>query len=636
VRRQRGNRATDRASSAWHFLPSGLAFLLLSIANCTAAAQAQAVESQAVESAPESQEAAQLLLKADSLKTSNHAEFAALVRRLEEQSAQLSVPQQQYLRYLKGWQNAYDGHYDAAIALLKTSIDESRDATLQFRAAATVINVLVLERQYEEAFAQLSKLLELLPGVSDRQAREQGLAIAASLYNQVGQYDLGLNYAEQLIEEGLIEASQPIEASQRGRGGCVGAQLRLEALYKSGKLRTVGGEFRKGIDACVKSGEPVYANAIRTFEVRLFIDQGKFDDAIALLKEHYDEVRRARYPRMISEYDALLAQCYRSKGNAVLTRTFASHAIESGVQSQYTEPMVSAYRLLYLLAQEQGDFRSALAFHEKYAAADKAYLDDVSVRQLAYQKVQHQGIANRLQIEALNKQNQVLQLERALGDKAVENSRLYIALLLLSLVFIAFWAYKTKRSQLHFMKRSQQDGLTGIANRPHFIDQADRVLEASSRAQQDVCVILCDLDQFKAINDRYGHAAGDFVLKQTVNACQTHLRANDLFGRLGGEEFGILLPGCNAEQARQRSEQLREAIAGISTSRGGMESGVSASFGIASTQTSSYELWQLLAHADAALYRAKRTGRNRVILFDRDGEIDAAADLSGKQARGFG
>jgi diguanylate cyclase (GGDEF)-like protein len=218
-----------------------------------------------------------------------------------------------------------------------------------------------------------------------------------------------------------------------------------------------------------------------------------------------------------------------------------------------------------------------------------------------------------------------LQLQQALGKKAVETSRLYILLLITIAAFIALWAYRTKLSQLHFMKLSRIDGLTGIANRPHFIEEAQRTLENGRRMRQEVCVVLCDLDHFKTINDRYGHPAGDLVLKQSVAACRAHLRATDLFGRFGGEEFCILLPGCTLADARQRCEQLRGAIAALAAQPGSMVPNVSASFGVASTAASGYELRQLLAHADAALYRAKNTGRNCVVLYEAIHAVDALA-----------
>ena len=129
------------------------------------------------------------------------------------------------------------------------------------------------------------------------------------------------------------------------------------------------------------------------------------------------------------------------------------------------------------------------------------------------------------------------------------------------------------------MRLSQLDGLTGIANRPRFIELAESALDDGAKSTQEVSVVLCDLDHFKSINDKHGHAAGDFVLKQTVTACQMHLRSSDIFGRFGGEEFAVVLPGCNLHDARLRAEQLRLAIAAISGSYDGVELTVSASFG---------------------------------------------------------
>jgi len=166
------------------------------------------------------------------------------------------------------------------------------------------------------------------------------------------------------------------------------------------------------------------------------------------------------------------------------------------------------------------------------------------------------------------------------------------------------------------MKLSQRDGLTGIANRTHFIERAERVLGANTRSGDEVCVALFDLDHFKSINDRFGHAAGDFVLKQTAAVSQSLLRPQDLFGRVGGEEFGILLEKCELSVARQRCEQLRTAIASIPVGEVGIDTNVTASFGLASTRTSGYDFRLLLGHADAALYDAKSAGRNCCVTYD--------------------
>jgi diguanylate cyclase (GGDEF)-like protein len=570
-------------------------------------------------------EASTLLQQADRMKTADPGGFASRLDVLLARIHELSPSQQELVRYLQAWKSAYDGQYDLAISRLQATIRETHDVTLKFRANASIINVLLVGSHYEEALTQLTQLLVLLPKVTDRAAREQGLVVAAQLYNEVGQYDLGITYSQKLIDENWL-----------GRGVCKGLDQKLRAEVASGKVRSVGPEFATGVEACTKLNELGYANFIRTYAAKVYIADNELDQAIRLLTDHYPEAVQTHYRHLISNYEALLAEAYQKKGNYAAAHQFALRTIASAIPNEVTQPLVVAYRLLYEQAKQQGDYKAALEYHEKFAAADKGYLDVTTARQLAYQRVAHETVANKLQIETLNKENHVLQLEQALGSKAVENSRLYIMLLLMTVGFVGFWAYRTKRLQLHFMSLSQIDGLTGTANRPHFLDQAQQALESAHKAHQPVCVILCDLDYFKSINDKFGHAAGDQVLRQTVTQCQVFLRPGDLFGRFGGEEFCILLAGCGLEDARLRAEQLRQTIAGISVD-GTSVSKASASFGIASTASSGYDLRQLLAHADSALYAAKRAGRNRVAVYESnvtmmDAAVPEIGDGSGSHA----
>lgn len=571
-------------------LGSSLALALLAIDSVDAA------------DAPDAQ---RMLVRAEEIKISDPRQFAEMMSRLSERSASLPRNQREHFEYLQAWQVAYTGDFRKAVPLLQSLIDRAEDVDVRGRALATMVNVHAIASNYEQAFPQLNRLLDVLPHIKDPVARQQGMEVAAFLYGVVGEHELALNYAQRVIDE-----------NRTTRGACRGNQLKLQALYKRGSLKADSAAFADAVAACIKHGELLTANQIRTYIVRLLLAEGSVDAAIRLLRQYYQEVQETRYPRGISEYDALLATAHQQRGDLTSARQYALRALETGVKDQPTEPIVTAYRVLYEIAVKQGDTATALSYLEKYVSADKGYLDDVSARQLAYERAKHENASNKLQIEALNQENKLLQLQRELDSKAAEASRLYIALLLLVVIFIALWAYRTKRSQLYFMKLSQVDSLTGIANRPRFIDLAESVLEAALKSGQQVSVVLCDLDYFKAINDRYGHAAGDHVLRQAVNACQTHLRVSDIFGRVGGEEFGIVLPGCGLDDAKQRAERLRAAVKALVPEYEGELCPVSASFGVTSTEMSGYELRQLLAHADWALYRAKAAGRDRVMPYE--------------------
>jgi len=240
--------------------------------------------------------------------------------------------------------------------------------------------------------------------------------------------------------------------------------------------------------------------------------------------------------------------------------------------------------------------------------------------------VKQQVLDKKLQIEALTGSNRVLQLEKAVAAKSEETERLYVLLLASVLGFILLWGYRTKRSQLRFQKLSRRDGLTGILNRQHFMDEAKTLLQECRNSGREICLVLIDLDNFKAVNDSHGHVAGDGVLQCTTAVLQVNMRAMDIFGRVGGEEFGVLLPDCVLGNAHQRAEELRLAIGRMDRAETGIDFNVSASFGVASGREAGYDLRQMLIHADSALYLAKRNGRNRVEAFTAEvaDEVTAA------------
>jgi diguanylate cyclase (GGDEF)-like protein len=559
----------------------------------------------------DSAEPAQLLKQADIIKTSNHAEFLQIMSRLGGHASKLSPEQRFYLSYLQGWQVAYTGDYGAAVPLLNAVIEKSNDEVLRFRVRLTLVNMLGLGAHYQEAFTQISELLDQLPEISDKTARIQALAVAALLYNQAGQYETGLVYAEQLLNEDHV-----------GDGACYGMYYKIEALYKAGQHKSIDDLAKKGIDICSAANKALYANGIRFYVASFDMDHGKAAAAIKLLSDNYADVQRIGYPWVISEFESLLAQSYWRQGNWALAKKFAINAVAHSIKNEYTKPLTSAYEVLYQIEQMKGDSAAALTYHEKYMAADKAYLTEVSTRALAYQAVKQQVAAKKMQIGELSKENQILQLRQALDTKASETTRLYVALLLTILASVAFWAYRVKRSQLRFMKMARRDGLTGIFNRQHFVAAAEQQLQYCEKSKRVASLIVIDLDHFKIVNDTHGHAAGDHVLCRAAAACQAHLRSTDVFGRLGGEEFGILMPECDGQRTASRAELIRVAISSVSDSEETQGIMISASFGVASTTYASYNLRQLLIHADKALYTAKREGRNRVVLFDGTGQVD--------------
>jgi two-component system, cell cycle response regulator len=163
-------------------------------------------------------------------------------------------------------------------------------------------------------------------------------------------------------------------------------------------------------------------------------------------------------------------------------------------------------------------------------------------------------------------------------------------------------------------RRANHDALTGAANRGAVLSKVESEAARSARQGTHYCLILFDIDFFKRINDSHGHRAGDIVLKEAVRRAQLELRPYDVLGRYGGEEFMVLLPGCELRAGAVVAERLRKSLADSPFQIDKIAIEVTASFGIVCSSQPHSSLEMLVDAADSALYRAKANGRNRIEL----------------------
>jgi diguanylate cyclase (GGDEF)-like protein len=163
--------------------------------------------------------------------------------------------------------------------------------------------------------------------------------------------------------------------------------------------------------------------------------------------------------------------------------------------------------------------------------------------------------------------------------------------------------------------QSIRDGLTGLFNR-HFLEIAlERELARATRRKGSLAVLMIDVDHFKKLNDQFGHSAGDSVLKEIARIFRASVRTEDLVCRYGGEEFTIILPDISSEDAYNRAQVIRQAVADLRTELGNdLYNSVTISIGGAVFPGNGQSSDLLMRHADAALYRAKHDGRNKVVM----------------------
>lgn len=169
-----------------------------------------------------------------------------------------------------------------------------------------------------------------------------------------------------------------------------------------------------------------------------------------------------------------------------------------------------------------------------------------------------------------------------------------------------------KRQERELSRLAWTDSLTGVLNRHRFLELAETQLAQSQRHFRDVSLLMLDLDNFKTINDCHGHAAGDHVLRSICKCWQSQLRGHDLIGRLGGEEFGVLLPETRGNGALVVAERLRKITEQQEFVYDGAVIQVSVSIGAAVYENIADTITSVIKRADQSLYKAKSSGRNRV------------------------
>lgn len=546
----------------------------------------------------------------ESVRLSDHPRFVRMLAQIHGEAPAMTSSQQWRLRYLDGWESAFEGDYPTAELRLKNVVGQSGDVNLAAKAGAVLISVQVFNQKYEDAYRGAVAMIAELPRVTSPDARQYVLHNLSQVLDFAGQPDLALKYARMMRD--------PLPA---GDSPCDSLVLEIAALESLGRLNSSSPELKQTIQTCLAAGKLVIADTARLIQVDRYLAEHRPRDALDLVERIAPGIRKTGFYSHILAVRLQRAQANLALGHDAKAEQAARQVIAMSTTEDKSVHLADAYHVLYEIEKKRGHGMAALRFYERYVTQNTGYLNDVSARALAYQRVQQNLLAQKMQNEALERQNQVLRLRQALTQQEARSTRLYALLLLAALTLLVLWLVRVKRLQLRFREMARRDGLTGILNHQHFMQAAEAAVAEQGRSSGNVALALIDLDHFKQINDTHGHVTGDQALRHIVSVVQAWLRPGDLFGRLGGEEFGLLLTGCAHDECVALAEHIREAVASTPLRMEGEPIVVTASIGMAFTEQVGFELPRMFHHADAALYAAKRTGRNRVITEVADDDL---------------
>lgn len=481
----------------------------------------------------------------------------------------------------------------------------ANDVKVEAEARAKLATLLYDRGAMAEALANLQRVYRISAQLGNEKARLDALADMANVYAdvKVGQYDRAIEYYRQLVK-GYATHGQPNDVA--------------DTLFNIGSTFEVKGNMT--------AAEFHYRQALASFEKlrrgddiaftkralgSSLVKQNRASEALPLYDAALAFYENARNDQGIAHVKQFRAMAYRRLGRAeeaLRDLAAARRYYEKERNARYLERNNEETALVY---EQIGDWRNAYTFRSRHAALQQ---------QLAAER--RDELTSRLHVEfeaeKKEQENRTLARENALRAAALQqaqrNQKLQFAVIALTALLavalgLLFWRQLVNARRMRAM--AMTDELTRLPNRRHILTTLEIVFDDAKRHGRPVALIVFDIDRFKRINDTYGHAAGDEVLKAVAHTCRMSLHPGDQLGRIGGEEFLVVLQtGATAEQANEVAERLRAAVERLDVPAIAADLPVTISLGV--WVTNEYDTNAAIAAADSLLYRAKESGRNRV------------------------
>lgn len=502
----------------------------------------------------------------------------------------------------EGKDDAAEREYAAAAAVAKRAGDEA--------AEADALSNVGFQQYSRGAMADALTNLQTAYRTNVRLGREKerldALSMIANVYadSQVGQYDRAIEYYRQLLPEyekralpkDVADTLYNIAATLETKGNFAGAELHyrraLAAFEKLERASDVAYTKRSLGSSIMKQGRA--AEALPLFDAALeFFERNGNAGEVALVRQFRGMAYRrlGRSAEALRELDAA-RRFYEQENNV---RFLEKNAEE-----------------VALVHAQRGDWRQAWEAGRRH---------DELQQKLAASRRDEQSSRLRVEFDAEKKEqeNRALARENTLRAatlrEAQRNQKLQIVVIALTALLAAALAVLFRRQVVHARRMREMamtDELTRLPNRRHILAAVEIAFAAAKRESRAATVMVFDIDRFKRINDTYGHAAGDAILQSVARTCRLELRGADQLGRIGGEEFLVVLHDATAEQAKEIAERLRVAVEAIDFSS--VAAGLRVTISIGVRVADRGEPGAAIAAADSLLYRAKESGRNRVVL----------------------
>jgi diguanylate cyclase (GGDEF)-like protein len=491
--------------------------------------------------------------------------------------------------------------FSAAIAVASKAGEASAEAiarsglaTLQYHRGAMA-----------DALANLQIAYRIHERGGDQRRRLDTLMNMANVYAdaKVAQYDRALEYYRQLVIEyeklgkpnDLADTLFNIGTTLQTQGNPAAAErhyLRALAIFEQLKA----------------AGDVAYTRCALGLSL---VKQNRANESLpyfAASLAYYEKQPDPESIAWVRQYRGIAYRTLQRPADALRDLGAAREYYEKEKNTRFLEKNVDEAALAY---EQLGDWRNAYAFRKRHATLQQELAvsrrDELSSRLRVEFDAQKKEQENR----ALTRENslRVTALREAQRNQQLQLAVIGLTALLAIALALLFWRQVANTRRMRSM--AMTDELTRLPNRRHILTAVEMAFAEARRNGHSASLIVLDIDHFKRINDTYGHAAGDEILRRVARTCRLTLRPSDQIGRIGGEEFLIVLHGAaTARQAAEVAERLRVAVEQLDVSSIAADLRVTISLGV--YVTTEYDVNAAIAAADTLLYRAKEDGRNRV------------------------
>lgn len=509
--------------------------------------------------------------------------------------------------YLEARNQTLSGDLEGGLQKVDALLARDMTVRQKIRTYRLGANIAILARRFEQAFTYLRDGLSLLGDRGNEVLNEGLYGLASYSYAKVGE----LARAREFGRLALAEARKTGDS----RDHCYAEQQLAFVGKLDDRIDDARGYYEAAVAHCLEAGDELSAGVSEGGLADLLRRAGQYAEAEPIFDSALARLRRAEFQSGVSETSLYYARLEMARDRPERVIELLTPVLDDLATEQAWDYLAEAHRMLGDIAREREDLPRAMEHYEAWIEARERHIDMERARRIAFLEVEFDLSHTEQQLELLQEQARVRELQ-AQNQRQQEKLRtvVYVLTALLFMVLVLLLAHAT-RERRRFQSLSNRDGLTALSNHTRFFELAEKAHELCRNKGVPFTLVLADIDHFKQVNDRHGHLAGDEVLRRVGARLRECFGKQGIIGRIGGEEFGIALPGHRPSDIEGALERLRESLKEARS--GDTPIPVTMSFGIAVARDGNGSLTQLRERADDALYRAKHSGRDRIVCADR-------------------